>query len=179
MMTASLNLGKVHVITGPGKGKTTAAFGLALRAAGHGIKVCIVQFMKTGETTGEAISVKNVPGIELVQFGTGRFVDPKRVEPEDRECAGRALARAREVVEGRRCGLLVLDEVNVATAFGLVGSDEVLDLLETARDAGIETVLTGRNAPLEFIEYADYVSVTDSWKHPFDSEGGPRKGIEW
>jgi len=178
-MTSPLRLGKVHVITGPGKGKTTAAFGLALRAAGHGIRVCIVQFMKTGETTGEAIAVKRVPGIELAQFGTGRFVDPKNVSPEDTECARKALAHAREAVCGQKCGLLILDEVNIAASFGLLEPSEVLDLLEMTRDRGIEVVLTGRNAPLEFIEYADYVSVTDSWKHPFESEGGPRKGIEW
>lgn len=170
--------GKVHVITGPGKGKTTAAFGLALRAAGHGIRVCIVQFMKTGESTGEAISVRRIPEIELVQFGTGRFVDPKKVSSEDIDCARKALEHARKALESGRCGLLILDEVNVAASFGLLQPKEVIELLGS-RGKGVEVVLTGRNAPLEFIDYADYVSVIDSWKHPFDKGAEPRKGIEW
>jgi len=177
-MTTPPTLGKVHVITGPGKGKTTAAFGLALRAAGHGIKVCIVQFMKTGETTGEAIAVRNVPGIELEQFGTGRFVNPKKISLEDIGCARDALAHVEKVLAGRACGLLILDEVNVAASFGLVEAADVLRMLRS-RSEGVEVVLTGRNAPLEFIEYADYVSVIDSWKHPFEKDGGPRKGVEW
>ncbi len=171
-------LGKVHVITGPGKGKTTAAFGLALRAAGHGIRVCIVQFMKTGETTGEAISSRHIPEIALAQFGTGRFIDPRKVRPEDVKCAKDALEHARKVLSRRECGLLVLDEVNVAVAFGLLSAQEVIDLLE-ARGEGIEVLLTGRNAPLEFMDYADYASVIDSWKNPFDKGARPRKGIEW
>lgn len=178
-MTEPKQLGKVHVITGPGKGKTTAAFGLAMRAAGHGIRVCIVQFMKTGETTGEAVAAKHIPGIELAQFGTGKFVDPKNVAADDIRCAKEALGHVRAVISKRECGLLILDEVNVAVSFGLLEAREVIDLLDK-RGEQVEVVLTGRNAPLEFIDYADYVSVIDSWKHPFDDHGcKPRKGIEW
>lgn len=178
MMPDSLGLGKVHVITGPGKGKTTAAFGLALRAAGHGIKVCIVQFMKMGEMTGEAISSRKVPGIELVQFGTGRFVDPRNPSPEDIKCAHDALEHARRVLSEGRCGVLILDEVNVAVSSGLLQAREVIDSIKTL-GKGVEVVLTGRNAPIEFIDYADYVSVIDSWKHPFEKGTRSRKGIEW
>jgi len=177
-MTDCIGLGKVHVITGPGKGKTTGAFGLALRASGHGVKVCIVQFMKTGETTGEAKAASALPGVRISQFGTGRFVDPKRVTEEDIKCAKEALEHARVVLARRECALLILDEVNVAVSFGLLGAEEVLDLLETRGEGG-EVVLTGRNAPLEFIDFADYVSVIDSWKHPFDRGDEPRKGVEW
>lgn len=177
-MSEPRQLGKVHVITGPGRGKTTAAFGLAMRAAGHGIRVCIVQFMKTGETTGEAIAVRNVPEIELVQFGTGMFVDPKKASGDDVDCARKALEHVRKILSDGRCGLLILDEINVAASFGLLEAKEVIALLES-REKGVEVVLTGRNAPLEFIDYADYVSVIDSWKHPFDQGGKPREGIEW
>ncbi|MBN1678096.1 MAG: cob(I)yrinic acid a,c-diamide adenosyltransferase [Candidatus Thermoplasmatota archaeon] len=178
-MTEANQLGRVHVITGPGKGKTTAAFGQAMRAAGHGIRVCIVQFMKTGETTGEAVAAKHIPEIELVQFGTGRFVDPRKVSADDIRCAKEALAHVRAVLSKHGCGLLIMDEVNVAVSFGLLEAKEVIELLDT-RGEGVEVVLTGRNAPLEFIDYADYVSVIDSWKHPFDGrDGKSRKGIEW
>jgi cob(I)alamin adenosyltransferase len=177
-MAEETTLGKVHVITGPGKGKTTAAFGLALRAAGHGVSVCIIQFMKTGETTGEVLAVGKVPGIEVHQFGTGRFIGPAGATDEDRACAGRALALASEVARKGSCGMLVLDEVNVAADLGLVRAEEVVDILK-ARRQGLEVVLTGRNAPEAFLDCADYVSVVDSPKHPFKQGTGARKGVEW
>jgi len=177
-MSASEGMGKVHVITGPGKGKTTAAFGLAMRVAGHGLKVCVVQFMKTGETTGEVLFARKARGIEIAQFGSGRYVDPKHITDEDRTCARDALNRAKEVLVKGDCSLVVLDEVNVAVSFGLVSSEEVLSLLKSRRE-GTEIVLTGRNAPIEFIEYADYVSMIESRKNPFDDGHEARKGIEW
>ncbi len=177
-MSGDEGLGKVHVITGAGKGKTTAAFGLAMRAAGHGLKVCVIQFLKTGDTTGEALYAKKAGGIEVAQFGTGRFVDPKHIAAEDRSCARDALRLARDILAEGDCSLLVLDEVNVAVSFGLVSSDEVLSLLRSRR-AGTEVVLTGRNAPIEFVEYADYVSIIESRKNPFEEGHAARKGIEW
>lgn len=177
-MSPTGGLGKVHVITGPGKGKTTAAFGLAMRAAGHGYRVCVVQFMKTGETTGELLAARRVDNMEVVQFGTGRFVDPGHLTDEDREAAKAALAAAGQRLAGRSCEMMVLDEVNVAVAMGLLKTDEVLGILK-ARPPGTEVVLTGRGAPAEFIEYADYVSVVENAKHPFDSGAGARKGVEW
>lgn len=177
-MSGSEGLGKVHVITGAGKGKTTAAFGLAMRAAGHGLKVCVVQFLKTGETTGEVLYARKAGGVEIAQFGTGRFVDPKHLAAEDISCAGDALRLARDILTEGDCNVLVLDEVNVAVSFGLISSEEVLSLLRSRRE-GIEVVLTGRNAPIEFIEYADYVSIIESRKNPFDGGHAAREGIEW
>lgn len=177
-MSASEGLGKVHVITGPGKGKTTAAFGLAMRAAGHGIAVCIIQFMKTGETTGETIAAKRVRGIEVRQFGTGRFVDLKKPSGKDRRIAQEALQYARTKFESGDCQMVILDEVNTAVSYGLISISDVLEAVKSRKE-GIEVVLTGRDAPLEFIEYADYVSVIDSWKHPFDEGLRARKGVEW
>jgi len=177
-MSESEGLGKVHLITGAGKGKTTAAFGLAMRAAGHGLKVCVIQFLKTGETTGEVLCAKKAGGIEVAQFGTGRFVDPKHLAAEDRSCAKDALRLARDILKEGKCNMLVLDEINVAVSFGLVSSEEVLSLLRSRRK-GTEVVLTGRNAPIEFIEYADYVSIIESRKNPFDDGQGARKGVEW
>lgn len=172
------DLGKIHVITGPGKGKTTAAFGLAMRASGHGLKVCVIQFMKTGETTGEVIAAKRLKEVEVVQFGTGKFVDPKALTAEDRTRAREAVGfLGRKLTEGG-FDLLILDEVNVAASFGLVDSAEILEILGS-RGEEIEVVLTGRNAPMDFIESADYVSIIESRKHPMDQGLKPRKGIEW
>jgi len=171
-------LGKVHVITGPGKGKTTAAFGLALRASGHGVRTSIIQFMKSGETTGEIIAAKRLKGVEVHQFGTGRFVNTKNPSEEDRTCARNALECARSVLEKGRCDLLILDEANFAASIGLVDPEEVLGTLKS-RPEGVEVVLTGRDAPIEFIEYADYVSIIESKKHPHDKGLDARKGIEW
>ena len=171
-------LGRVHIITGPGKGKTTAAFGLAIRAAGHGLKVCIIQFMKTGDTTGEVIAANRIQGVHVVQFGTGRWVDVKNITLDDREAADAAMKRTEEVLEGRSCDLVVLDEINSALAIGLVDLKELMRVLK-GRRKGIEVVLTGRNAPRELVDYADYVSVIEKVKHPFDKGTKARKGIEW
>jgi cob(I)alamin adenosyltransferase len=177
-MSGTEGLGKVHLVTGTGKGKTTAAFGLAMRAAGHGLKVCVIQFLKTGETTGEVLYARKAGGIEIAQFGTGGFVDPKHIAAEDRSCARDALRLAKDILAKGDCNMLVLDEVNVAVSFGLISSEEVLSLLRSRRE-GTEVVLTGRNAPIEFIEYADYVSIIESRKNPFDDGHAARKGIEW
>lgn len=171
-------LGKVHVITGPGKGKTTAAFGLAMRASGHGLRVCVIQFMKTGETTGEAVAAKKLGNVEVVQFGTGKFVDPQRLAQADRAIARDAVDFLRKRISKGGCDLLILDEVNVAASLGLVGVEEILEILRS-RGEGMEVVLTGRDAPEEFIESADYVSVIDGRKHPHSKGLRPRKGVEW
>jgi len=171
-------LGKVHVVTGPGKGKTTAAFGLALRAAGHGLRVCIVQFMKSGMTTGEVLAVERVPNIQVYQYGTGRFVDPKKLTQGDRRCAKDAMARVRELLEKGSCDVLIMDEVNLASSFGLLDSEDVVAMLKS-RKPGIEVVLTGRSAPKEFVDYADYVSYIDDRKHPFKEGEQAREGVEW
>ena len=174
----SKDLGKVHVLTGPGKGKTTAAFGLALRAAGHGLRVCIVQFMKTDMTTGESIAAKRIGEIRIVQFGTGRFLDPKNIKDEDRKSANDALRHAKSLLEEGNCDLVILDEINLAASFGLIDPLAVISMLKS-RKGGIEIVLSGRNAPKEFVEYADYVSYIDNRKHPFDEGLKARRGIEW
>ena len=177
-MAAGADLGRVHVITGPGKGKTTAAFGLALRAVGHGLRVSVVQFMKTGETTGEVIAAEQLKKVRVAQFGTGQFVGAGSISEKDRKSAAKGVEYARKQATGGKCDLLVLDEVNVAVFFGLVTAKEVIDLLEERTD-GMEVVLTGRNAPEEFIQYADYVSHIDTDKHPYDQGVPARKGIEW
>jgi cob(I)alamin adenosyltransferase len=177
-MSPEKGFGRVHVITGNGRGKTTAAFGLAMRAAGHGAHVCIVQMMKAGETTGEVIAAKRLGNIKVAQFGTGSFVIKDRITSDDKQCALEAVSYAKGILENGKCSLLVLDEVNLAVSFGLVGAAEIIQMLKS-RAEGIEVVLTGREAPQEFIDYADYVSVIEGRKHPFDDGQDARKGIEW
>ncbi len=171
-------LGKVHIITGPGKGKTTGAFGLAMRAAGHGLRVCVVQFMKTGDTTGEVLAANRVRGIHVVQFGTGRWIDLRNISPDDKVAAASGMHRVEEIMTGHECDMVILDEINVAVAFGLVDIKELMKVLKNRRK-GIEVVLTGRNAPRELVEYADYVSVIENTKHPYDKGMKARKGVEW
>jgi cob(I)alamin adenosyltransferase len=176
-MTGATGLGLVHVITGPGRGKTTAAFGLAMRAIGHGLRVCVIQFMKTGQSTGEFASAERL-GIRIVQFGTGKFIGRSGPASGDRAAATEALAETRRLLSSDECDLLVLDEVNTAVYFGVVAASEVIAAVRSRRQ-GVEVVLTGRNAPTEFIEYADYVSRIESMKHPYDKGLAAREGIEW
>ncbi len=172
------DLGKIHVITGPGKGKTTAAFGLAMRASGHDFRVCIIQLMKTGGVTGEAVAAERLKNVRVMQFGTGKFVDPKHLTGGDRERARDALVYLKRIIAEGTCDFIILDEVNVAASFGLVKADEVLEILGS-RGEGVEVVLTGRNAPPEFVRRADYVSIIESAKHPYAQGLKPRKGVEW
>jgi len=113
-------LGKIHVYTGEGKGKTTAAFGLAIRASGNGFKVLIIQFLKKGEKIGEVVSCKRLPGITVEQYGTGRFVHEESITEEDRGLATCAMERAVKAASSRETDLLILDELNIAVHFGLV-----------------------------------------------------------
>ena len=177
-MALSDRLGMVHIITGPGKGKTSAAFGMALRAAGQGLRVLVIQFLKTAETTGEVKAIKAVKGITIRQFGTGKFVEKGRVSEADRRYAQEAMNLAREVVEKGECDMLILDEVNTAVRFGVLSAQDVVDLLKSRMEE-IEVVLTGRDAPQELLEFADYVSHVEGKKHPYERGVSARKGIEW
>ena len=173
--------GLVQVYTGEGKGKTTAAFGLALRAAGQGLKVCIIQFMKSAEKeTGEFKAVHGLSGIEILRFG-GSFVFPE-ADPKAREGARKscqeALSLAREKSSQEDLDVLILDEINVALSFGFIDLNEVLKLI-FERPPNLEMVLTGRGAPQELIEAADLVTEMRMVKHPFQKEVVARRGIEY
>jgi cob(I)alamin adenosyltransferase len=171
-------LGLVQVYTGDGKGKTTAALGLVLRAWGRGLKICMVQFMKKGEDYGEVIALRKMEGIDLYQFGSDRLITKSSVHPEDIELAHRALAFAEDAMGSGEYDLVVLDEVNVAMFFGLVSPAEVLSALRKRRK-DTEIVLTGRNAPPEIIKEADLVTRMVAEKHPYDKGVIARAGIEF
>jgi len=168
----------VQVYTGDGKGKTTAALGLAMRAAGHGLKVYIIQFMKGWPNYGELKSLAGHPQITLRQFGRPEFVDPRKPESVDREMAQDALREARRVLTSGSYELVILDEVNVALKYGLIELKDILALIEE-KPEHVELILTGRYAPSEVIERADLVTEMREVKHPYRAGIKGRKGIDY
>ena len=170
--------GLVQVYTGNGKGKTTAALGLALRAAGHGLSTCVIQFMKGEIYYGELGAAKLLfPYLTIIQMGRPDFVDKKNPAPIDVKLAKDALAFARKVIATGEYDIVVLDEVNVAVDFGLIGLAEVLELID-AKSPETELILTGRYAPKEIIERADLVTEMVEVKHPYAAGVEARLGIE-
>ena len=170
--------GLVIINTGGGKGKTTAALGLALRAAGHGQKVLILQFIKGAWKTGEA---KIKPEIEMEQLGKGfiKFTDGKlQITEKDRENAEESLRYAKEKINSGKYDMVILDEINNILAYGLIDEGEVIDLINK-RPKGLSLVLTGRGAPDELIEVADTVSEIRKIKHAYSKGIKAKKGIEY
>lgn len=177
-MLNKLEKGFVQVYTGNGKGKTTAAFGLALRAIGRGLKVYIIQFIKGGFDYGELYVVDRLPNLTLKAFGRGKFVVAKPPEGKDVGFAREAFELAKKVVMSGEYDLVVLDEVNVAMSLGLIGVGEVLELVRD-KPVHVEVVLTGRGAPDELVEVADLVTEMREVKHPYRKGVAARKGIEY
>jgi cob(I)alamin adenosyltransferase len=173
----SLKQGFVHVYTGHGQGKTTAALGLALRAAGRGLSTYIGQFMK-GRLYGELVALRDHPLITIEQFGQPNCIHREEVTPEDVDRARQGLARARSILTGGQYDLVILDEINVALWFGLLTLDEVMGLLDV-RPEQVELVLTGRYAPPALIERADLVTEMGEVKHYYQQGIPARKGIEY
>lgn len=176
MSDGHLPRGYVQVYTGDGKGKTTAALGLALRAAGHGMRTYIGQFMK-GQHYGELDALRDHPHITIEQYGDPRCIRHEEVTPEHVAQARRGLERARQAMLSREYAIVVLDEANVAIWFGLLEVGEVLGFLDE-RPETVEVVLTGRRAPEELIERADLVTEMRAVKHTYERGVGARKGIE-
>jgi cob(I)alamin adenosyltransferase len=172
-----LEKGLVQVYTGNGKGKTSAAFGLALRAAGRELKVYIVQFIKGGFDYGELYVVDKIPNVTLKAFGRGKFVMAKPPEQADIELAEEALRHANEIVRSGKYDIVILDEINVALNLKLIDSKNVLELIKS-KPEHVELVLTGRNAQPEIVELADLVTEMKEVKHPFTKGLPARKGIE-
>jgi cob(I)alamin adenosyltransferase len=167
------------VYTGNGKGKTTAALGLALRAAGHGRKVFIIQFMKGDPDYGELIAIRRYLGdsIEVVQSGLPTFVDRDDPSPEDRRLAREGMDLAGRVLRAGAHDLVILDEVNVALDYGLVNLKELLEEV-SHRAPGVDVVLTGRSAPAALLAAADLVSEVVEVKHHYRRGVPAQKGVE-
>lgn len=173
-----LEKGYIQVYTGNGKGKTTAALGLALRAVGRGLKVCMVQFMKGGGPYGEHLAAEMLkPYLTIIPTGREGWVRRDSPDPEDIRLANEALRMAHEALTGGEYDLVILDEVNGAVSFGLLDVDAVLDLMRS-RPASVELVLTGRNAHEKVIEAADLVTEMREIRHYYKAGVSSRTGIE-
>jgi cob(I)alamin adenosyltransferase len=170
--------GLVHVFTGDGKGKTSAALGIALRAAGHGLRTHITFFMKGEYPYGEQKTLALLPNISMARFGNLEFVDPANVKPEEREQARLALENARIAVQSGHFDLVILDEVNVAAAWNLIDVKDVMRFIKEKPD-NVELILTGRYADKDLIAMADLVTEMKEIKHPYKKGIPSRKGIDY
>jgi cob(I)alamin adenosyltransferase len=178
MNTGAIGKGYIQVYTGDGKGKTTASLGLAVRAAGHGLRTVIIQFMKGWIDYGELKGLAMLsPFVEIHQAGRDTFVNREDPDPEDIRLAQDGWELAKTTVLGRKADIVVLDEINCAVYFGLLPVSEVLDLLRKKPD-GMEIVLTGREAPEEIVAVADLVTEMRDVKHYYDKGIDARVGVE-
>ena len=170
--------GLIHIYCGDGKGKTTAALGLALRAAGSGKSVLLLQFFKDGKSS-EFVALDHVPGIKVVPqtrtFGFSWTLSEEE-KTEAREYYSGLLENAFQRAAG--AGLLVLDEAMSACATGMIDEARLLELLRE-RPEGLEVVLTGRNPSATLVGAADYVTEMKKIRHPYERGIAARKGIEY
>lgn len=166
----------IQVYTGNGKGKTTAALGLALRASGAGLKVYIAQFVKKGEYA-EIKSLNLIPNIKLEQFGAGCFIK-KSPTVKDFQSVKKGFLKVKRIIKKKTYDMVILDEINVALNLKLLSLKEVVELIENT-PASIELVLTGRNAPSAIIKLADLVSEIKDKKHYYKRGLKARRGIEY
>ena len=175
-----MNTGLVHIYTGEGKGKTTAAVGLAVRALGHGMTVCYAHFNKRPELYGyhEIQSLQKL-GATILGFTEGHWsFNPKVTRESSREDVKNGLIQLRGFIQGKTPDLLILDEILISVRDGVLTEDELLEFI-AQKPAKLELVLTGRGATDGLIEVADYVSYIQKVKHPFDRKIYSREGIEF
>jgi len=173
--------GLVIVYTGGGKGKTTAALGIALRAAGYNHKICMIQFIKGSWHYGEMNSSKRLePEFELVAIGKGfvGIIDDKSSRQEHENIAKEAIRISKERIQSEKYNVVILDEINYAIDLGLVNVNDVIDLIKT-KPTKLNLVLTGNHAKKEIIEIADLVTEMKEIKHPFKSGIKAKKGIDF
>ncbi len=168
--------GYIQVYTGDGKGKTTAALGLAVRAAGAGMKVLIAQFMKSGEYSEIHALKKFGDAVTVRQYGRKNFIHGKP-ESEDIRLAGEGLTEVREQLISGKYDLVILDEASIAVYFNLFSVQDLIDVME-AKPEHTELVITGRRAAPEIIERADLVTEMKEIKHYHSQGVKARKGIE-
>jgi cob(I)alamin adenosyltransferase len=173
--------GLIIVYTGNGKGKTTAALGLCVRACGYDLKVAIVQFVKGSWQYGELDGIKRLaPNVELIRKGKGfvGIIDDKLPRQEHEEAAEEALTFVEELVQSDKYDIIVLDELNVAVSLGLIEIDGVLKILDN-KPVRLDIVITGRDAHEKLIEKADLVTEMKEIKHPYQKGILAKKGIDY
>jgi len=172
-----LKKGYIHVYTGNGKGKTTSAIGLGIRAAGDGLKVHMIQFMK-GRKYSELVTLDNIDGFNYSQHGRDEFVNKDNPEQIDIDLAKEGFKHAKELINSGKYDIIILDEINVAVDFNLISLDEVLKIIDEKPEK-LELVLTGRYAHPEIQKYANYVTEMLEIKHPYQQGVEARKGIDF
>jgi cob(I)alamin adenosyltransferase len=172
--------GLTAVFTGDGKGKTSAALGIALRAAGYGMRTCFIQFIKGDMYSGEIESIQRLfPEVELWRTGKGFVKGPDDPDYEiHRKAAAEALELAKEKIMSQDYDVVVLDEINGAIGLGLVPLSDVIHLIDN-KPKPLHLILTGRNTAQAIIAKADMVTEMLDIKHPFNNGEGPRKGIDY
>lgn len=170
--------GLVEIFTGSGKGKTSAALGIALRALGHGLRVHIIFFMKGESPYGEQKALGQLPGVSFQSFGTPGFVAPHHVTEEQHQQACHALEAARQVVLGGQYDVVILDEVLVASAWDLIPVEEVESLIRQKPEK-LDLILTGRYAHERLVALADLVTDMAEVKHPYRQGVACRQGIDY
>ena len=174
--------GVVVVNTGDGKGKSTAAFGIAIRAAGCGQKVGLIQFIKGTWKTGEGEALKRFPEVEHVVSGEG-FTWETQDREKDIQAAARGWQRAKDMVESARSetpkfDVVILDEINIALGLGYLSLDDVVEVVRS-KPKELSMVLTGRGAKQDLIDVADTVTEMTPLKHAFESGIKARRGVEF
>jgi cob(I)alamin adenosyltransferase len=178
-LTKATEKGLVQVFTGAGKGKTTAALGTVIRAAGHGLKIGVIFFIKGKSDIGEYQTLAKLPNVKVQSFGLRQFIYKNdTINPAEVAQAQTALAAARAAVTGGAYDLVVLDEINMAVDFKLIGAEDVLKLIRDKPEK-LELIMTGRNADKRIIDAADLVTEMVKIKHPYDKGIKARKGIEF
>ena len=169
--------GRIHVYTGNGKGKTTAAFGLALRAVGAGLKVFIGQFVK-GKTYNENVAIaRHLKNVTVKQYGLGCFIVNSPTE-DDIKAARKGLDEMRKIIQKGKYDMVIMDEVNIALYYKLIDIEDLLEIIKNKPEY-VELVLTGRYAPQELIDKADLVTEMKEIKHYYRKGIEARKGIEY
>jgi cob(I)alamin adenosyltransferase len=178
---ANIEKGLIIVHTGAGKGKSTAAFGMAIRSLGQGMKVGIVQFIKGAIPTGEAAFIAKIASIgfpiEMHTLGEG-FTWKTQDRDRDIATAAKGWAKAIELMEDPSFDMIILDELNIATKYEYVAPATVVEALKKKRPM-LHVVITGRNASLELLEIADLASEMKVIKHPYAHGVKPQRGVEY
>ncbi len=172
-----LDIGLTQVYTGNGKGKTSAALGLAFRALGRGLRIHVIQFLKGHQDYGEHLIADKIPGLEITVWGREEFIG-NMPTAGDKVLAQEAIKRSQEIINSGKYDIVILDEVNVALKLGLIKLDDVLEII-TSKPDNLELILTGRGAPQEIVEVADLVTEMKEIKHPFKKGVKARKSIEF
>jgi cob(I)alamin adenosyltransferase len=173
------NPGRFLIFTGDGKGKTTAALGLAVRASGHGQKVFILQFLKSPRMTGERVALQHLPGIEMMQAGLGFLPDPESPAfREHQETAERALNLSLDILNSGQYDLVILDEIGTALSKGVLSEDQVLEVVQQ-RNEETNLVMTGRGMSDRLMDQADTVTQMNCFKHGLQRGIKAQAGIEY